>query len=51
MDNIGVKIVEIDRESFENFDMLLCIGNRVDVLYGHQAHDGYMRHLKKLEES
>ncbi|ERN17114.1 hypothetical protein AMTRI_Chr09g33640 [Amborella trichopoda] len=35
----------------ENFDILLCIGNKADLLPGHFAHAEYRRRLQKLGES
>ncbi|KAG6646295.1 uncharacterized protein LOC122315195 isoform X1 [Carya illinoinensis] len=31
-----------------NFEILLCIGNKVDLLSGHPAHAEYRRHLQNL---
>ncbi|CAK9178163.1 unnamed protein product [Ilex paraguariensis] len=41
----------VSRTDIQNFDILLCIGNKVDLLPGHAAHVEYRRHLLKLEES
>lgn len=35
----------------ERFDILLCIGNKVDLVPGHQAHDEYRRRLHRAENS
>lgn len=35
----------------QKFDILLCIGNKVDLLPDHPAHVEYRRHLLKLGES
>ncbi|MED6204067.1 hypothetical protein PIB30_005465 [Stylosanthes scabra] len=35
----------------QNFDILLCIGNKVDLLPGHPVHAEYRRRLLKLEDS
>ena len=35
----------------QKFDILLCIGNKVDLLSGHSAHVEYRRKLQKLGES
>ncbi|XP_035837809.1 uncharacterized protein LOC110897414 [Helianthus annuus] len=34
-----------------NFDILLCIGNKADLVPGHSAHIEYRRHLLNLDES
>ncbi|KAF8409896.1 hypothetical protein HHK36_002414 [Tetracentron sinense] len=34
-----------------NFDILICIGNKVDLLPGHIAHAEYRRHLQRRGES
>lgn len=39
------------RTDIQTFDILLCIGNKVDLLSGHSAHVEYRRRLHKLEES
>ncbi|KMT15957.1 hypothetical protein BVRB_3g051400 [Beta vulgaris subsp. vulgaris] len=31
-------------------DILLCIGNKVDLVPGHQAHDEYKRRLQRLQD-
>ncbi|WOH08772.1 hypothetical protein DCAR_0728220 [Daucus carota subsp. sativus] len=41
----------VSRTDIQTFDILLCIGNKVDLLPGHSAHVGYRRRLQKLEES
>lgn len=41
----------VSRTDIQNFDILLCIGNKVDLLPGHSAHVEYRRHLQKLGES
>ncbi|KAK1384531.1 Ras-related protein Rab-1D [Heracleum sosnowskyi] len=41
----------VSRTDIQTFDILLCIGNKVDLLSGHSAHVGYRRRLQKLEES
>ncbi|KAF3449238.1 hypothetical protein FNV43_RR09966 [Rhamnella rubrinervis] len=35
----------------QNFEILLCIGNKVDLVPGHPAHSEYRRHLLKVGES
>ena len=35
----------------ENFEILLCIGNKVDLLPGHPVHAEYRRRLQKLGDS
>ncbi|KAI3794346.1 hypothetical protein L1987_36976 [Smallanthus sonchifolius] len=37
--------------NIENFDILLCIGNKADLLPGHSAHVEYRRRLLNLDES
>ncbi|CAJ1949491.1 unnamed protein product [Sphenostylis stenocarpa] len=41
----------VSRTDIQNFDILLCIGNKVDLVSGHPAHSEYRRRLLKLEES
>ncbi|OIW10767.1 hypothetical protein TanjilG_27713 [Lupinus angustifolius] len=35
----------------QNFEILLCIGNKVDLIPGHPVHAEYRRRLMKLEDS
>lgn len=35
----------------QKFDVLLCIGNKVDLVPGHPAHDEYKRRLQKAQNS
>uniref|UniRef100_A0A7C8YLH2 Uncharacterized protein n=1 Tax=Opuntia streptacantha TaxID=393608 RepID=A0A7C8YLH2_OPUST len=35
----------------QKFDILLCIGNKVDLVPGHSAHDEYKRRLQKAQNS
>ncbi|KAI7753617.1 hypothetical protein M8C21_000678 [Ambrosia artemisiifolia] len=37
--------------NIQNFDILLCIGNKADLVPGHAAHIEYRRHLLSLDES
>ncbi|XP_076882051.1 uncharacterized protein LOC143530389 [Bidens hawaiensis] len=37
--------------NIENFDILLCIGNKADLVPGHSAHVEYRRRLLNLDES
>ncbi|KAK9062100.1 hypothetical protein SSX86_019285 [Deinandra increscens subsp. villosa] len=37
--------------NIENFDILLCIGNKADLVPGHSAHAQYRRRLLNLDES
>ncbi|KOM41319.1 hypothetical protein LR48_Vigan04g151700 [Vigna angularis] len=37
--------------NIQNFEILLCIGNKVDLVSGHPAHAEYRRRLLKLEDS
>ncbi|KAG8391452.1 hypothetical protein BUALT_Bualt01G0189300 [Buddleja alternifolia] len=41
----------VSRTDIQNFDILLCIGNKVDLLPGHPAHTEYKRRLLKHGES
>lgn len=41
----------VSRTDIQKFDILLCIGNKVDLLPGHPAHVAYRRHLQKLGDS
>ncbi|XP_052195681.1 uncharacterized protein LOC127803479 [Diospyros lotus] len=41
----------VSRTNIQKFDILLCIGNKVDLLPGHSAHVEYRRRLHKLGES
>ncbi|KAK7386564.1 hypothetical protein VNO78_26897 [Psophocarpus tetragonolobus] len=41
----------VSRTDIQNFEILLCIGNKVDLVPGHPVHAEYRRRLLKLEES
>ncbi|XP_059623358.1 uncharacterized protein LOC132266494 [Cornus florida] len=42
----------VSRTDMQKFDILLCNGNKVDLLSGHAAHVEYRRrHLQKIKES
>ena len=41
----------VSRTDIQKFEILLCIGNKVDLLPGHPSHVEYKRHLMKLRES
>ncbi|GFZ09474.1 GTP binding protein [Actinidia rufa] len=41
----------VSHTDIQKFDILLCIGNKVDLLSGHSAHVEYRRQLQKLGES
>lgn len=41
----------VSHTDIQNFEILLCIGNKVDLLPGHPAHAEYRRRLLKLEDS
>ncbi|KAL2542932.1 GTP binding [Abeliophyllum distichum] len=41
----------VKQTDIQKFDILLCIGNKVDLLLGHPAHMEYRRCLLKCEES
>ncbi|XP_047971800.1 uncharacterized protein LOC125214709 [Salvia hispanica] len=41
----------VSRTDIQKFEILLCIGNKVDLLPGHPSHVEYKRHLMKLGES
>lgn len=41
----------VSRNDLQNFDILLCIGNKVDLVPGHPVHSEYRRKLLKVGES
>ncbi|KAL2559238.1 GTP binding [Forsythia ovata] len=41
----------VEQTDIQKFDILLCIGNKVDLLLGHPVHVEYRRYLLKCEES
>ncbi|XP_051148108.1 uncharacterized protein LOC127263160 [Andrographis paniculata] len=41
----------VSRTDIQRFDILLCIGNKVDLVPGHSAHAEYRRRLMKQSES
>ncbi|EEF29898.1 uncharacterized protein LOC8275680 [Ricinus communis] len=41
----------VSRIDIHKFEILLCIGNKVDLIPGHPVHAEYRRRLLKLEES
>ncbi|KAL5172919.1 Ras-related protein RabC [Glycine soja] len=41
----------VSRTDIQNFEILLCIGNKVDLVPSHPAHAEYRRRLLKLEDS
>ncbi|KAL2348300.1 hypothetical protein Fmac_002300 [Flemingia macrophylla] len=41
----------VSRIDIQNFEILLCIGNKVDLVPGHPAHAEYRRRLLKLGDS
>ncbi|KAL6498880.1 hypothetical protein OROHE_026480 [Orobanche hederae] len=41
----------VSRTEIQNFDILLCVGNKVDLLLDHPAHMEYKRRLMKHGES
>ncbi|XP_057456429.1 uncharacterized protein LOC130747496 [Lotus japonicus] len=41
----------VSHTDIQNFEILLCIGNKVDLVPGHPAHAEYRRRLLKLEDS
>ncbi|KAG6393320.1 hypothetical protein SASPL_147559 [Salvia splendens] len=41
----------VSRTDIQKFEILLCIGNKVDLLPGHPSHVEYKRRLMKLGES
>ncbi|KAG5529935.1 hypothetical protein RHGRI_030346 [Rhododendron griersonianum] len=41
----------VSRTDIQKFDILLCIGNKVDLLPGHSAHVEYRRRMQKLGDS
>lgn len=41
----------VSRNDIRNFEILLCIGNKADLVSGHPAHVEYRRRLLNLDES
>lgn len=41
----------VSRNDLQRFEILLCIGNKVDLVPGHPVHSEYRRHLLKDEDS
>uniref|UniRef100_A0A251LX76 Uncharacterized protein n=1 Tax=Manihot esculenta TaxID=3983 RepID=A0A251LX76_MANES len=41
----------VSRNDIQKFEILLCIGNKVDLIPGHPVHAEYRRRLQKLEDS
>ncbi|KAJ9146842.1 hypothetical protein P3X46_029063 [Hevea brasiliensis] len=41
----------VSRTDMQKFEILLCIGNKVDLIPGHPVHAEYRRRLLKLEDS
>lgn len=41
----------VSHTNIQDFDILVCIGNKVDLIPGHRAHIEYRRHLLKQEDS
>ncbi|XP_028776733.1 uncharacterized protein LOC114733433 [Neltuma alba] len=41
----------VSRTDIQNFEILLCIGNKVDLVPGHPVHAEYRRRLQKLKDS
>ncbi|TKY58391.1 Ras-related protein RabC [Spatholobus suberectus] len=41
----------VSHTDIQSFEILLCIGNKVDLVPGHPAHAEYRRRLLKLEDS
>ncbi|KDP43789.1 hypothetical protein JCGZ_22416 [Jatropha curcas] len=41
----------VSRTDIQKFEILLCIGNKVDLISDHPVHAEYRRRLKNLEES
>lgn len=41
----------VSRTDIQKFDILLCIGNKVDLLAGHSAHVEYRKRLQKFDKS
>ncbi|XP_024934775.1 uncharacterized protein LOC107431106 isoform X2 [Ziziphus jujuba] len=40
----------VSHNDLQNFEILLCIGNKVDLVPGHPVHSEYRRHLLKVGE-
>ncbi|KAJ7953245.1 GTP-binding protein [Quillaja saponaria] len=41
----------VSQTDIQNFEILLCIGNKVDLVPGHPVHAEYRRRLQKIENS
>lgn len=41
----------VSHNDLQNFEILLCIGNKVDLVPGHPVHSEYRRQILKVEES
>lgn len=39
----------VSHTDIQKSDILLCIGNKADLVPGHPAHDEYKKHLQRLE--
>ncbi|KAF8029187.1 hypothetical protein BT93_E1759 [Corymbia citriodora subsp. variegata] len=40
----------VSKNDIRNFEILLCIGNKVDLIPGHPVHDEYRRRLQNVED-
>ncbi|KAM1155988.1 hypothetical protein ACFX11_027090 [Malus domestica] len=38
----------VSRTDVQKFDILVCVGNKVDLVLGHPVHTEYRRRLQKL---
>ncbi|XP_074270026.1 uncharacterized protein LOC141593004 [Silene latifolia] len=41
----------VSQTDIQRFDILLCIGNKVDLVPGHPVHEEYSRHLRRPKNS
>ncbi|KAK9706441.1 hypothetical protein RND81_07G124800 [Saponaria officinalis] len=41
----------VTQTDIQRFDILLCVGNKVDLVPGHPVHEEYRRHLQRRENS
>ncbi|KAL8136803.1 hypothetical protein V2J09_002804 [Rumex salicifolius] len=41
----------VSHTNIQDFDILVCIGNKVDLIAGHRAHVEYRRHILKQENA
>lgn len=49
--SLAVLMEWVSRNDLRNFEILLCIGNKADLVPGHPVHSEYRRKLLKVGES